>query len=86
MEEESKEIHKVTLESYEVDLAPIQDNKVISGTLELIQKSYATLKIFKAQYSMVDSGKGIDWGTAESMAFGSLLFEGNHVHTTGQDV
>eukprot|EP00957_Ditylum_brightwellii_P189589 14431378-Ditylum_brightwellii.AAC.1 len=35
---------------------------------------------------MADSGKGIDWETAEAMAFGSLLLEGNHVRITGQDV
>ena len=35
---------------------------------------------------MAESGEGIDWGTAEAMAFGSLLVEGNHVRLTGQDV
>jgi 2-oxoglutarate dehydrogenase E1 component len=43
-------------------------------------------KIFKARYDMADKGEGIDWGTAEAMAFGSLLLEGNHVRITGQDV
>ncbi|CAN0295417.1 unnamed protein product, partial [Discosporangium mesarthrocarpum] len=27
----------------------------------------------------IDEGAGIDWGTAEALAFGSLLLEGNHV-------
>ena len=31
-------------------------------------------------------GKGIDWATAEALAFGTLLLEGNHVRLTGQDV
>jgi 2-oxoglutarate dehydrogenase E1 component len=31
-------------------------------------------------------GAGIDWGTAEALAFGSLLLEGNHVRLSGQDV
>ena len=43
-------------------------------------------KIFKARFDMADKGEGIDWGTAEAMAFGSLLLEGNHVRITGQDV
>lgn len=43
-------------------------------------------KIFKARREMAESGTGIDWGTAEAMAFGSLLLEGNHVRITGQDV
>ncbi|KJH50148.1 dehydrogenase E1 component [Dictyocaulus viviparus] len=34
---------------------------------------------------MVD-GENIDWGTAESLAFGSLLLEGNDVRISGQDV
>ncbi|CAB1118858.1 unnamed protein product [Ectocarpus sp. CCAP 1310/34] len=35
--------------------------------------------------SIVD-GEGVDWGTAEALAFGTLLLEGNHVRLTGQDV
>ena len=35
---------------------------------------------------MAEKGYGIDWGTAEALAFGSLLLEGNHVRITGQDV
>lgn len=29
---------------------------------------------------------GLDWGTCEALAFGSLLLEDNHVRITGQDV
>lgn len=43
-------------------------------------------KIFKARRAMSESGTAIDWGTAEAMAFGSLVIEGNHVRITGQDV
>jgi len=43
-------------------------------------------KIFKARSDMAERGTGIDWGTAEAMAFGTLLLEGNHVRITGQDV
>lgn len=43
-------------------------------------------KIFAARREMAEKGEGIDWGTAEAMAFGSLLIEGNHVRITGQDV
>jgi 2-oxoglutarate dehydrogenase E1 component len=44
------------------------------------------VKIFQARREMAEKGEGIDWGTAEAMAFGSLLLEGNHVRITGQDV
>lgn len=43
-------------------------------------------KIFKARQEMARSGVDIDLGTAEAMAFGTLLLEGNHVRLTGQDV
>lgn len=43
-------------------------------------------KIFKARREMSEQGVSIDWGTAEAMAFGTLLLEGNHVRITGQDV
>lgn len=33
----------------------------------------------------VESGKGIDFATAEAMAFGSLMLEGKHVRLCGQD-
>ncbi len=35
---------------------------------------------------MRETGKGIDWATAEQLAFGSLALEGNLVRLTGQDV
>lgn len=36
--------------------------------------------------TMFQTGKDIDWATAEALAFGSLLLEGNHVRIAGQDV
>ncbi|WP_274627142.1 2-oxoglutarate dehydrogenase E1 component [Arvimicrobium flavum] len=33
----------------------------------------------------IDSGEGIDWATAESLAFGSMLLDGNPVRLSGQD-
>ena len=35
---------------------------------------------------MIDSGEGIDWATAKSLAFGSLLLDGHRVRLSGQDV
>ena len=34
---------------------------------------------------MIDTGEGIDWATAEALAFGTLLNEGFHVRLEGQD-
>ncbi|KDQ09592.1 hypothetical protein BOTBODRAFT_116863 [Botryobasidium botryosum FD-172 SS1] len=36
--------------------------------------------------SSLQSGAGIDWGTAEALAFGSLMLEGHDVRISGQDV
>jgi len=35
---------------------------------------------------MFETGKDIDWATAEALAFGTLLLEGFHVRLSGQDV
>ncbi|KAJ3125995.1 2-oxoglutarate dehydrogenase E1 component [Nowakowskiella sp. JEL0407] len=43
-------------------------------------------KILKAREKSLKEENGIDWATAESMAFGTLLSEGNHVRLSGQDV
>ncbi|EGF84102.1 hypothetical protein BATDEDRAFT_34093 [Batrachochytrium dendrobatidis JAM81] len=43
-------------------------------------------RILKTRIKSVTEGQDIDWATAESMAFGTLLCEGNHVRLSGQDV
>lgn len=43
-------------------------------------------RILKNRTKMVDEGQGIDWSTAEALAFGTLAMEGNHVRLSGQDV
>lgn len=40
----------------------------------------------QARLKKLKSGKGIDWATAESLAFGTLLAEGYNVRISGQDV
>jgi 2-oxoglutarate dehydrogenase E1 component len=34
----------------------------------------------------IAEGKGIDWGTAEALAFASLMHENFHIRLSGQDV
>ncbi|KAJ3224012.1 2-oxoglutarate dehydrogenase E1 component [Clydaea vesicula] len=43
-------------------------------------------KILKQRRDSVLNGHGIDYATAEALAFGSLLAEGSHVRLSGQDV
>jgi 2-oxoglutarate dehydrogenase E1 component len=49
---------------------------------ELNQK---LVRIMKRRQQAVTEGAGIDWATAESLAFGSLLVEGHPIRLSGQD-
>ncbi len=42
-------------------------------------------KIFDSRLKAIKEGKSIDWSTAESLAFGTLLTEGFSVRLSGQD-
>ncbi|WP_426051466.1 2-oxoglutarate dehydrogenase E1 component [Brevundimonas sp. SL161] len=47
---------------------------------------HKTLKrVIEARREMIDTGQNIDWATAESLAFGSLVSEGFPVRLSGQD-
>jgi len=70
-----------------VDIDILRDIGIKSGSVPEKFKLHRQMqKIFKARREMAEKGEGIDWGTAEALAFGSLLIEGNHVRITGQDV
>jgi 2-oxoglutarate dehydrogenase complex dehydrogenase (E1) component-like enzyme len=43
-------------------------------------------KVYEQRRKMIETGEGVDWATAEALAFGTLLAEGNHVRLSGQDV
>lgn len=43
-------------------------------------------RVYDARKQMIESGEGVDWATAEALAFATLLVEGNHVRLSGQDV
>ncbi len=45
----------------------------------------ALTRQLKAKDQMFETGEGFDWATAEALAFGSLLLEGNPVRLSGQD-
>lgn len=44
------------------------------------------VRLFEARKKMMESGKNIDWATAEAIAFGSLLIENYPIRISGQDV
>jgi len=70
---------------------------VAISTLERVGQQICTLpenfnvhrgvrKVYETRRKMFESGEGIDWATAEALAFGTLMLEGNHVRLSGQDV
>jgi 2-oxoglutarate dehydrogenase E1 component len=42
-------------------------------------------RLLETKREMIDTGEGIDWATAEALAFGALLTEGYPVRLSGQD-
>ncbi|SHL27364.1 2-oxoglutarate dehydrogenase E1 component [Roseibium suaedae] len=42
-------------------------------------------RFLKNREQMVETGEGLDWATAEALAFGSLLKEGHAIRLSGQD-
>ncbi|KAF8448447.1 E1 subunit of 2-oxoglutarate dehydrogenase [Terfezia claveryi] len=59
---------------------------VISAAPEGFHVHKNLQRILANRKKTVEEGKGIDWATAEALAFGSLLKEGKHVRLSGQDV
>lgn len=69
-----------------VDLAQL---RTIGEALSRVPDSFNTnpkvAKQLEAKRDMMTSGEGIDWATAEALAFGSLLMDGHPVRLSGQD-
>ena len=57
-------------------LTTVPDNFLIHPKLQ---------RVIDGRKSALESGTGIDWATAEQMAFGALLLEGKYVRLSGQD-
>src|SRR5262249_25898307 len=43
-------------------------------------------RFLETRRKMIETGEGIDWATAEALAFGTLCDEGHRVRLPGQDV
>ena len=44
------------------------------------------VKIFEQRNHSIETGKEIDWGTAEALAFATLIQDGYKIRLSGQDV
>lgn len=58
-------------------LVGTQIGTAISRVPDNIKLHDGIARVMAAKAEMIKSGKGIDWGTAEALAFGSLALEGN---------
>lgn len=69
---------------------PLSTLKQIGSALVKLPEGFkihaSLVRIMKAKEDALVKGEGIDWGTAEALAFGSLLLEGNRIRLSGQDV
>jgi len=69
--------------------ADIKKLEKISNKINIIPKEInlhkTIIKILENRRLTVKKGRGIDWSTAEALAFGSLLEEGYPVRLVGQD-
>ena len=69
---------------------PLATLKSIGDTLCKVPEGFATnpkiTRQLEAKHEVIKTGAGVDWGTAEALAFGSLCLEGFPVRLSGQDV
>jgi 2-oxoglutarate dehydrogenase E1 component len=69
---------------------PLELLKEVGAALTRLPETFTPhrtiARLLEQKKEMIDSGLGIDWSTAEALAFGSLLVEGYRVRLSGQDV
>lgn len=69
---------------------PIDELRRVAATLTRLPDGFSIHRrlgnrILKAKQQAIEAESGLDWATAEALAFGTLLLEGTHVRLTGQD-
>jgi len=68
---------------------PVKTLKEIGKKLTEVPQGFEAHKtiqrFLETRRKMIDSGEGIDWSTAEALAFGSILLDGNPIRLSGQD-
>ena len=70
--------------------APIEQLSEVGTRISSVPESLNVHKTIRRfldnRRAAVESGEGIDWATAEALAFGTLLMDGHPVRLSGQDV
>ncbi|PZN53255.1 MAG: 2-oxoglutarate dehydrogenase E1 component [Proteobacteria bacterium] len=68
---------------------PVKTLKEIGRKLTEVPKDFEVHRTIQRfldnRRHAIEAGEGIDWATAEALAFGSILLEGNPVRLSGQD-
>lgn len=68
---------------------PVKTLKEIGKKLTEVPKDFEVHKtigrFLETRRGMIDTGEGLDWSTAEALAFGSILLDGNPIRLSGQD-
>jgi 2-oxoglutarate dehydrogenase E1 component len=68
---------------------PVKTLKEIGRKLTETPKDFEAHKTIQrfldARRKMIDTGEGLDWSTAEALAFGAILLDGNPIRLSGQD-
>ncbi|MDX8500411.1 2-oxoglutarate dehydrogenase E1 component [Mesorhizobium sp. VK4C] len=68
---------------------PVRTLKEIGKKLTEVPKDFEAhktiLRFLENRRQAIESGEGIDWSTAEALAFGAILLDGNPIRLSGQD-
>jgi 2-oxoglutarate dehydrogenase E1 component len=68
-----------------VELARLKEVGLALAKTPPIKANSKIIRQLEAKKKMMEDGAGIDWATAEALAFGTLLVEGHGVRLSGQD-
>ena len=68
---------------------PLDRLKAVGTALSTLPEGFKAHKtierLMETKRAMIETGEGVDWATAEALAFGTLLTEGFPVRLSGQD-
>ncbi|MEO1550358.1 MAG: 2-oxoglutarate dehydrogenase E1 component [Pseudomonadota bacterium] len=69
-----------------VDMARLNEvGQALTRLPEGYKPHKTVARMLDTKAKMIDSGAGVDWATAEALAFGTLMTEGYRVRLSGQD-
>lgn len=78
------------MNKYQETGVPVKQLQSLGKKVSTIPKDFEAhrmvRKIYDNRLKSIENGEGIDWGTAEALAFATLINEDFHVRISGQDV